>query len=100
MNSGIKNGTQVTLKHWSNVVGVSNDDTNSLYQLLLANTQVWRFCKAFANSSSANAKLSKVQLHKIIQRLIKHLKLPKIKNMMDIKGKLLQWVIDFLTRSL
>ena len=33
--------------------------------MLLTNTQVSRLCKAFANNSSANMKLSKTQLHKI-----------------------------------
>ena len=33
--------------------------------MLLSNTQVSRLCKAFANNSSANIKLSRTQLHKI-----------------------------------
>ena len=40
--SGIENGTEVTLKISSNIVGDSNE-----------------ICKAFANNSSANIKLSK-----------------------------------------
>ena len=35
--------------------------------MLLTNTQVLELCKAFANDSSANMKLSKTQLHKIGQ---------------------------------
>ena len=35
--------------------------------LILTNTQVSRFCKAFENNSSANKKLSKTQLHEIEQ---------------------------------
>ena len=35
--------------------------------LLLTNTKVSNFCKAFTNNSSANIKLSKTQLHKIVQ---------------------------------
>ena len=35
--------------------------------MLLAITQVSKLCKAFANSSTANIKLSKTQLHKIWQ---------------------------------
>ena len=58
---------KVTLKLSSNVVGDSNDENNFPYQLLLTNTQVSRLCKAFANGSSANIKLSKTQLHKIGQ---------------------------------
>ena len=64
---GIKNGTEVTLKLSSNVVGYSNDKNNFPHKLLLANTQVSNLCKAIANNSSANIKLSKTQLHKIGQ---------------------------------
>ena len=35
--------------------------------MLLTNTQVLRLCKAFANGSSANIKVSKTQLYKIRQ---------------------------------
>ena len=62
--SGIKNRTKVTLKLSSSVVGDSNDENAFLNKLLLTNTQVLRLCKAFANGSSANIKLSKTQLHK------------------------------------
>ena len=40
---------------------------NFPHKLLLTNSQVSRLCKAFANGSSANLKLSKTQLHKIGQ---------------------------------
>ena len=53
-----KNGTEVTLKLSSNVVGDSNDENNFPNKLILTNTQVLRLRKAFANSSSANIKLS------------------------------------------
>ena len=33
----------------------------------MTNTQVSKLCKAFANNSTANIKLSKTQLHKIVQ---------------------------------
>ena len=59
LKSGIKNDTEVTLKVSSNVVGDSNDENNFRHKLLLTNTQVSRLCKAFANGSSANIKLSK-----------------------------------------
>ena len=65
--SGIKNGTEVTLKISSNVVGVSNDENNFPHKLLLTNRQISKLCSAFANNSSANVKLSKTQLHKIRQ---------------------------------
>ena len=67
LKSGIKNGTEVTLKILSNVVRDSNDEKNFLHRLLLTNTQVSKLPKAFANNSSANVKLSKTQLHKIGQ---------------------------------
>ena len=57
LKSGIKNGTEVTLKLWSNIAGDSNDENNFPHKLLL--TQVSKLCKAFANGSSANMKLSK-----------------------------------------
>ena len=63
----IKNNTKVTLKISSNIIGDSNDENNFLHKLLLPNTQVLRLCKAFANNSSANIKLSKTQLHNIGQ---------------------------------
>ena len=63
--SGMKDGTNITLKLSSNVVGDSNDEKNFPHKLLLTNTQVSMLCKAFANCSSANIKLSKPQLHKI-----------------------------------
>ena len=53
------NGTEVTLKLSSNVVGIF------LHKLLLTNTKVSRLHKAFTNNSSANVKLSKTQLHEI-----------------------------------
>ena len=65
--SAIKNGTGVTLNLSSNMVGDSNDKNNFPHELLLTNTQVSRFRKSFANNSSANIKLSKTQLHKIVQ---------------------------------
>ena len=43
----------------------SNDENNFPDELILTRTQVSRLCKAFANGSSANIKLSKAQLHKI-----------------------------------
>ena len=64
---GITNGTEVTLKISSNVVGDSNDENDFLHNLLLTNTQVSQLQKAFANGLSANIKLSKTQLHKIGQ---------------------------------
>ena len=67
LKSGIKNGTEVTLKIYSNVAGDYNDENSFLHKLLLTNTQVPNLRKASANNSSANIKLSKTQLHKIGQ---------------------------------
>ena len=49
------------------MVGESNDETNFPCKLLVTDKQVSRLCKAFANESSANIKLSKTQLSKIVQ---------------------------------
>ena len=49
LRSGIKNGTEVTLKLSSNVVADSNDGNNFPHKLLLNNTLVPKLCKVFAN---------------------------------------------------
>ena len=46
---------------------IDDNEVDFTHQLLLTNTQVSNLRKAFANNSSANAKLSKTQLSKIIQ---------------------------------
>ena len=46
LNSGIKNGTEVTFKISSNVVGDSNNKNNFPHELLLTNTQVSKLRKA------------------------------------------------------
>ena len=63
--SAIKNKAEVTLRLSSNMIG--DNEANFPYQLLLTNTQVSNLRKAFANNSSANIKLSKTQLSKMIQ---------------------------------
>ena len=67
LKSGIKNGTEITLRISSIIVGDSNNENNFLHKLLLTNTQVSRLCKTFANGLSANIKLSKTQMQKIGQ---------------------------------
>ena len=47
VKSGVKNGTEVTLKLSPNIIGDSNDENNFPYKLLLSNTQVWKLRKAF-----------------------------------------------------
>ena len=59
MKSAIKNGTKVTLNLLSNIVGDSNEENNFPHKLLLTNKQVSELCKAFANNSLADIKLSK-----------------------------------------
>ena len=49
LKSGIKDGTRVTLNLPSNVITYCDNETNFQIKLLLTNTQVLRFCKAFAN---------------------------------------------------
>ena len=67
LNSEIKNETEVMLRLSSNTVGNSNNKNNFPYKLLLTNRQVANLRKTFANNLSANNKLSKTQLSKIIQ---------------------------------
>ena len=57
VKSEIKNGTEVTLKIQSKIIGDSNDENNFPHKLLLTNTQVSKLRKAFENNSSANIKL-------------------------------------------
>ena len=70
LKSVIKNGSELTSELSSNVVGDSNDENYFLHNLFLTNTQVLRLCKAFANNSSANVKLSKTQFHIVGQSII------------------------------
>ena len=46
---------------------IGDNETNFPYKLLLTHRQVTNLRKAFANHSSANIKLSKTQLSKMIQ---------------------------------
>ena len=65
LNSGMKNGTEVTLKLSSNLIWNSNYETNFPHKLLLTDTQVTNICKALKNGSLATIKLLKTQLSKI-----------------------------------
>ena len=49
------------------MVGSSEDETSFPHKLLLTNKQVTNLCKAFANNSSTDIKLSKTQLSKMTQ---------------------------------
>ena len=66
LKSVIENGTAVTLKISSNVVGDSIDENNFPNKLLLTNTQIPKLRKVFAKNSSAKIK-SKTQFYKIGQ---------------------------------
>ena len=52
--SGIKNGTQETLKLSSNVISDTIHDTDFPQKLLLTNTEVSKIHKGFANGSTVN----------------------------------------------
>ena len=88
LKSAIKNETDVVLRLSSNMIGNSNDETNFPHKLLLTNTQVANLCKAFANNTSTDIKLSKTQLSKMIKsggfpnflRLLTKIALPFLKN--------------------
>ena len=88
LKTGIKNGTEVTLKTLWNVVG----DFCFPHKILFTNTQVSELPRVFGNNSSANIKLSKIQLHKIGQSgefLGRHLG-PSLKNGLSSLGNVLK----------
>ena len=64
LKSAIKNGTNVTLRISSNMVGNSNDNTNFPHKLLLTERQVANIRKTFANHLLTDVKFSKTQLSK------------------------------------
>ena len=57
--------TEVVLRLSSNIIG--DNETNFPHELLLTNRQVASVHKVFANNLSADIKLSKTQLSKMIQ---------------------------------
>ena len=63
--SAIKNKTEVVLRLSSNII--DDNETNFPRQLLLTNRQVSNLGNSFANHLSADIKLSKTQLSKMIQ---------------------------------
>ena len=65
LKSAIKSESDVVLRLSSNMIG--DNKTNFPHKLLLTNRQVANLCKAFANKSSTDIKLSKTQLSKMIQ---------------------------------
>ena len=65
LKSAIKNETDAVLRLSTNMIG--DNEANFPYKLLSTNTQVSNLRKRFANNSSADIKLSKTQLSKMIQ---------------------------------
>ena len=65
LKSAIKNETEVVLRLSSNMIG--NNETNFPHEVLLTYRQVSNLRKSFANHSSADVKLLKTQLWKMIQ---------------------------------
>ena len=65
LKSETKNETEVVLRLSSKMIG--DNETNFPQKLLLTNRQVSNLRKAFANYLSADIKLSKTQLSKMIQ---------------------------------
>ena len=58
---------RLVLRLSTNIISNSNNETSFPHELLLTNRRVVNFRKAFANNSSADIKLSKTQLSKVIQ---------------------------------
>lgn len=90
MHKFIKSTTHVTLRLSSNII--CPDGTNFLHGLLLKDRQVASLCRVFANTFSANIKLSKTQLCKIIQlgRLVDRLHGPLTKVGLRLMKNVLQ----------
>ena len=62
-----KNETEVVVRLSSNMIGNSNDEANFPHKLLWTNRKVANLCKAFENYLSADIKLSKTLVSKIVQ---------------------------------
>ena len=65
LKSAIKNETEIVLRLSSNMIG--NNETNFPHEFLLTDRKVSNLRKSFVNNSSADIKLSKTQLSKMIQ---------------------------------
>ena len=92
LKSAIINGTGVTLNLSSNITDDSDDENDFRHKLLLTNTQVSRFRKAFSNASYANIKLSKTQLYRIGQSegFLGKLLGPLLKTRLPLTGNVLK----------
>ena len=67
LKSAIKNESELVLKLSPNMIGDSNGESNFPHKLLLTNKQVLNIRKAFSKNSSADIKVSKTQLSKMVQ---------------------------------
>ena len=67
LKSGKENTTELILNLSSDMIVDSNDKTNFPQKLLLTDRQDSKLCKALANNSSANMKLPKTEICKIVQ---------------------------------
>ena len=65
LKSAIKNESEVVLRLSSSMIG--NNETNFRHKFLLTDRQVSSLLKSFASYSSADIKLSKTQLSRMIQ---------------------------------
>ena len=65
LKPAIKNKSEVVLR--INEIMIADNETNFPRKLLLTDKQISNIRKAFANNSSADIKLSKIQLSKMIR---------------------------------
>ena len=67
LKSPIKNESELVIRLSPNMIGDSNGESNFPHKLLLTNKQVLNIRKAFSKNSSADIKVSKTQLSKMVQ---------------------------------
>lgn len=68
LKSGIRNlSHEIFLNLSSNIMADSNYECNFTHKFLLTDRQILRLCKDFKNNLSANVRLSKNQIAKIVQ---------------------------------
>ena len=82
----------------SNVFGNSNDETSFPLKFLLTDTQINLLRKAFANGSSDNMKLLKLQLSTMVQLGLFVLLLP-LTNPVNLESLLLKTIKDSLVQE-
>ena len=67
LKTAIKNETELVLRLSPTMIADSNDEATFPPKLLLTDRKVLNICKAFSNHLSADIKLSKTQLSKMMQ---------------------------------